>query len=174
MQRSNWLLAAGLSGVLALSGTARAAKVEVKGAHLCCGACNKLVTDILSGINGVQGSVNTKTKIISITGSSDFAVQQALDALAKSGFYGTTGDDKLKFKDDSGVKEGKVKSLTVQGAHNCCGACCKALKATVKKVKGVESDDAKPKANSFTVTGDFDAAELVKALNEAGFHVKVK
>ena len=27
---------------------------------------------------------------------------------------------------------------------------------------------------SFTVTGDFDAEALVKALNAAGFHVKVK
>jgi copper chaperone CopZ len=52
--------------------------------------------------------------------------------------------------------------------------CCKAIKATVKKVDGVTGDTAKPKVSTFTVTGDFDAAALVKALNEAGFHVKVK
>jgi len=62
----------------------------------------------------------------------------------------------------------------VTGVHNCCGNCCKAIKETVKKVEGVKSDTAKPKENTFEVTGDFDAAELVKALNAAGFHVKVK
>jgi copper chaperone CopZ len=76
-------------------------------------------------------------------------------------------------KDDSGARPGKVKSLTVTGAHNCCGACCRAIKATVKKVEGVQEDTAMPKEKTFTVSGDFDAAELVKALNAAGFHVKV-
>ena len=38
----------------------------------------------------------------------------------------------------------------------------------------MKGDTAKPKADTFDVTGDFDAAELVKALNAAGFHVKVK
>jgi hypothetical protein len=28
--------------------------------------------------------------------------------------------------------------------------------------------------DTFDVTGDFDAAELIKALNAAGFHAKVK
>jgi len=80
----------------------------------------------------------------------------------------------LKMKDDSGAEAGKVKSITVSGVHNCCGACCKAIKATVAKVEGVKGETAKPKLETFEVTGDFDAAELVKALNAAGFHVKVK
>jgi hypothetical protein len=76
-------------------------------------------------------------------------------------------------KRTSGVPKGKVEKLTVSGAHNCCPQCCRALKATVKKVDGVTGDTATPKAESFDVTGDFDAVALVKALNEAGFHVKV-
>ena len=47
-------------------------------------------------------------------------------------------------------------------------------KKAVKKVDGVTGDTAKPKTDSMTVTGNFDGAELVKALNAAGFHVKVK
>ena len=42
------------------------------------------------------------------------------------------------------------------------------------KVAGVKEEDVKPKEGSFTVKGDFDAAALVKALNEAGFHCKVE
>ena len=87
--------------------------------------------------------------------------------------HGDTGNKDLAMKDDSGAAGGKVKSLTVSGAHNCCGQCCRAIKATVKKVEGVREDTAKPKEKTFTVSGDFDAAELVKALNAAGFHVQV-
>lgn len=80
----------------------------------------------------------------------------------------------IKVKDDSGATPGKVKTLTVTGVHNCCQQCCKLIKAAVKKVPGVTGDTAKPRENTFEVTGDFDAAELVKTLNEAGFHAKVK
>jgi copper chaperone CopZ len=64
--------------------------------------------------------------------------------------------------------------VTVSGVHNCCGACCKAIKNVVKQVNGVTGDTAAPKKDTFEVTGNFDAAELVKALNDAGFHVKIK
>ena len=42
------------------------------------------------------------------------------------------------------------------------------------KVEGVKEDTAKAKQDTFEVTGDFDAEALVKALNAAGYHVKVK
>jgi copper chaperone CopZ len=159
---------------LGLVGTARAeTTVELKGVHLCCPACKKAAEDILK-TEGVKGTADVKKKTVTITASDDKAAQKALDALAAGGFHGDTGNNDLAIKDDSGAPQGKVKSLTVTGAHNCCGACCKALKTTVKKVDGVKEDTAKPKAATFTVSGDFDAAELVKALNAAGFHVKVK
>jgi periplasmic mercuric ion binding protein len=159
---------------LGLVGTVRAeTTVELKGVHLCCPACKKAAEDILK-TEGVKGTADVKKKTVTITASDDKAAQKALDALAAGGFHGDTGNNDLAIKDDSGAPQGKVKSLTVTGAHNCCGACCKALKTTVKKVDGVKEDTAKPKAATFTVSGDFDAAELVKALNAAGFHVKVK
>src|SRR5262249_30999788 len=108
------------------------------------------------------------------TASDDAAAQKALDALAAGGFHGDTGNDNLTIKEDSGAKKGKVASVSLTEVHNCCGSCCRAIKEAVKKVEGVNGDTAKPRATSFTVTGDFDAAELVKALNKAGFHVKVK
>ena len=97
-----------------------------------------------------------------------------MDALAAGGFHGDTGSKDITMKDDSGAKAGKVKTLSLTGIHNCCGNCNTAIKATLKKVDGVTGDTAKAKDGSFTVTGDFDAAALVKALNDAGFHVKVK
>jgi copper chaperone CopZ len=147
--------------------------VEVKGVHLCCGACVKAVSGILKDA-GVKGVCDQKAGTVTITAENDKAAQKALDALAAGGFCGTTGSKELTFKDDSGAPSGKVKTLTLTGVHNCCQSCCKAIKDTVKKVDGVKGDTAKPKADTFDVTGEFDAGELVKALNAAGFHVKVK
>jgi len=160
---------------LVLAWTARAeTKVELKGVHLCCPACTKAVGEILKTVEGVKASCDAKKKTVTITATDDKAAQKALDALAAGGFHGDSGNKDLAIKEDSGAAKGKVKTLTLTGAHNCCGACCKAIKTTVKTVSGVTSDTAKPKDSTFTVSGDFDAEELVKALNAAGFHVKVK
>jgi copper chaperone CopZ len=164
----------GLCWALVGAAGARAeTKVELKGVHLCCGACLKAVAGIAKA-EGFTVKCDQKNKTVTITAADDAAAQKALDALAAGGFHGDTGNKDLAIKDDSVTPKGKVKSLEVTGAHNCCGACCMAIKKTVKKVDGVKSDTAKPKATTFKVEGDFDAAELIKALNDAGFHVKVK
>jgi copper chaperone CopZ len=169
------LLVAGLSVLLGAAGAARAeTKVELKNVHLCCGQCVKIVGATLSKVEGVKGACDREAKTVTITADDAKSAQKALDALAAAGFHGDTGNKELKIKSDSGVTAGKVKSLTVTGFHNCCPQCCKALKATIKKVEGATGDDAKPKVRTVTVEGDFDAAALVKALNAAGFHVKVK
>jgi copper chaperone CopZ len=163
------------AAALLVSTAARAeTKVELKGTHLCCPACVKAVGSILKDIEGVKGTCDTKAKTVTIVAKDDEAAQKALDALAEGGFHGDTGNDKLKQKDDSGVSAGKVKSLTLTGIHNCCGACANAIKAAVKKVDGASADTVKGKQETIEVTGDFDAEALVKALNVAGFHVKVK
>jgi copper chaperone CopZ len=175
MKRSRWTFLTGLCCLLALAGPARAeTKVELKGVHLCCPQCVKTVAGILKDIEGVKGECNQKEKMVTITAPDDKTAQKALDALAAAGFHGDTANKGLAIKDDSGAEKGKVKTLTLTGVHNCCMQCCKAIKATVGKVNGVEKDTATPKENTFEVSGDFDAAELIKALNAAGFHVKVK
>lgn len=159
---------------LALVGMAAPeSKVEVKNVHICCGACEKAVGKILDEA-GVKGTCDKKTKTISFTAADEKAAQKALDALAAGGFHGDTGSKELAIKDDSGAKEGKVTSATVKGFHNCCPACCKAIKAVLGKVEGVESEDTKPKETSCTVKGNFDPAKLVKALNDAGFHATIE
>lgn len=175
MRFVHWLMLPVLCGGLALASSARAeVKVELKGVHLCCGACVKAVGNILKGVDGVQGKCDPKGKTVTITAPDAKTAQKAVDALAAGGFHGKTGQKDVAVKDDSGATKGKVKSATVTGIHNCCGNCNKAVQAAIKKVDGVQGNTAKAKAKTFEVTGDFDAAELVKALNDAGFHVKVK
>jgi periplasmic mercuric ion binding protein len=122
----------------------------------------------------VEGKCDAKAGTVTLTAKDDATAQKALDALAAGGFHGDTGNKDLAIKDDSGAEKGKVKSVTLTGVHDCCGRCNMAIKEAVKKVAGVESDTAKAKEDTFEVKGDFDAAELVKALNAAGYHVKVK
>jgi copper chaperone CopZ len=158
--------------------SARAAdtKVELKSVHMCCPGCAEAVEEVLTKVPGVTGvAVDQKSATARFTAADARAAQKALDALAAAGFHGDTGGAKgFAFKDDSGVKPSKVKSLTVTGFHNSCPGCVKSFRAAIKDVKGVTGDDAKPRVTTCEVTGEFDAAELVKALNKAGFHVKVK
>ena len=148
--------------------------MELKGTHLCCPQCVRAVEDILKKVDGVTGTCDQKAGTVTITAKDDATAQKALNALAAGGFHGTTGNDKLTIKDDSGAEKGKVKSLTLVGVHNCCGMCNGAIKKAVKAVEGVTNDTAKAKSDTFEVTGEFDAQALIKALNDAGYHVKVK
>lgn len=165
-----------VAGLVLAAGRVSAAdtKVELKNTHLCCPQCVKAVGEILKKVEGVSGTCDQKAGTVSITAKDNATAQKALDALAAGGFYGTTDSKDLKMKDDSGVAKGKVKTLTLEGVHNCCGACTKAIGAAVGKVAGVTGNTAKPRNDTFEVTGDFDAEEVVKALNAAGYHVKVK
>lgn len=167
-----------LVGVALLAAPAMAADipVAVHHVHMCCEGCADEVVAILAKVDGVSGATaDQKTTSAKFTAKDATAAQRALDALSAGGFHGSAGANKeFAFKDDSGVKPGKVKSLTVTGYHNSCGGCVKSFREAIKVVPGVAGDNAKTKNSTATVTGDFDAAELVKALNKAGFHVKVK
>ena len=173
--RPTGLLAATSVAVVLTAAAARAdVTVELKGVHLCCGQCVKIAGDTLKGVDGATGKCDQKAKTITITAKDEATAQKAVDALAAAGFHGQSDNDKVKVPDDSGAKAGKVKSLTLTGFHNCCGQCTKTIKATVAKVEGVTGDTLKARADTFEVTGDFDAEAVVKALNAAGFHAKVK
>ncbi|HUQ70053.1 MAG TPA: heavy metal-associated domain-containing protein [Planctomycetaceae bacterium] len=95
-------------------------KVELKNVHMCCDGCAEEVAAVLGKVEGVAGvSTNKKTTSATFTATDAKTAQKALDALAAAGFHGDPGKDKgYAFKDDSGVKPGTVKTLTVTGFHN--------------------------------------------------------
>lgn len=168
-------MAACLSIILVLYSNAQAqTKVEVKGVHLCCGACVSAVNKIVKGVDGVKAVCDQAGKRITITAPDKETAQKTLDALAAGGFHGDTGNKDLAMKEDSGVTAGKVTKLKVVGIHNCCQSCTRDIKNALKKVDGVTKDTAASRKSSFEVTDDFDAAQVIKALNEAGYHAKVQ
>ena len=96
-------------------------KVEVKGVHLCCPACVKGVGNALKGVDGVKGVCDNKAGTVTLTAADEATVQKGIDALAAAGFHGQLDTNKaVKYPSDSGATKGKVKSLTLEGIHNCC------------------------------------------------------
>ena len=177
MKLTKWLVVPAVCSAMVLTGAAMAladTTVEIKDVHLCCGACVKGVGAALKGVEGVKPKCDQKAKTVTITGTDDAAVQKALDALGAAGYYGDTGSKTLTIKAPAGLPTGKVTTLKLANAHNCCRGCCVAIKKAVAGVNGVKGDTAKPKTAKFEVTGDFEAADVIKALNAAGFQAQVE
>jgi mercuric ion binding protein len=174
--RLKWnMVLAGATSLLVLGAAALAeTKVELKGVHLCCNACEKGVATALKGQDGVKAVCDRDTRTVAITAADDATAQKALDALTDAGYFGTVESQTLVIRPVSNLPAGKVKSLGLNNTHNCCGACGKAIKKAVASVAGVSGDTVQPRTANFEVSGDFEAAAVVKALNDAGFQVKVR
>ena len=151
-----------------------AIEVTLTGVHLCCQGCVNAVDAALENVEGVESRCDMDNGTVTLTASDDATAQKALDAIAAAGFYGSMDNEQLAMTAVSNIPQGKVKSLKVSGIHNCCDLCCEAIKQAIATVDGVTGDTAKPGVTTFEVTGDFDAAALVKALNAAGFSARVK
>ena len=177
MRSKLFAVSAGLSMLVALGAASPSPAetvVEMKGVHLCCGACVKGVASAMKGVDGATAVCDQDNGTVTITASDEATAQKALDAVTGAGYFGTIDAKDLKVKPATGVPAGKVKTISLSNSHNCCGACSKAIQKAAKSVPGVTGDTVKPKMADFDVTGDFDATALVKALNDAGFQVQVK
>ena len=74
--------------------------------------------------------------------------------------------------------------VELTGVHLCCQGCVNAADTALTSVEGVHSrcemEDgtitrtAEPRVTTFAVTGDFYAADLIRAINRAGFSAQVK
>jgi periplasmic mercuric ion binding protein len=174
--RSKWVVMLAGVSVLVVLGAASPAetKVEVKGVHLCCGPCVKGVEKALKGVEGASVACDQDAQTVTITAKNETSAQKALDALSGAGYFGTFDAKGLSIKPVSGLPSGKVKSLSLTNSHNCCKGCSTDIQKAIKSVPGVSGETVQPKKADFEVKGDFDAAALVKSLNDAGFQVQVK
>src|SRR3954452_24563611 len=93
------MVLAGLGSCLVFVAASRAeTKVEVKGVHLCCGACVKGVSSALKGMKCVAPACDRDKKTLTITTLGEAAAQKALDALAVAGYYGDPDSNGLAIK----------------------------------------------------------------------------
>jgi periplasmic mercuric ion binding protein len=154
------------------------ASYEVKGMHLCCNGCNGAATGALNSGGAKDASASSGS--VTFMASNDGAAQKALDKLTAAGFWGTIESKTVRLNDDSGTvlppkaKPVKISSGTWKGAHNCCDGCNKALKAAIKTVEGVESEDCAANKATFIVKGAYNPSDLVKAIHDAGYHAKLE
>jgi copper chaperone CopZ len=132
-------------------------------------AAEKAVTSA----DGATGVADKDAKTVTIKAPDAATAQTAADALVAAGFFGVSEDASVKIVDASGVKDATVKSLTINGAHLCCDKCSKGVTAALEGVKGVTGNTAEKGAKSFDVKGEFNAKEVVTALEKAGYTGKV-
>ncbi len=147
--------------------------VHISNVHLCCGSCVKGVTNAVAGIDGIKASADKETGVVEITGPDKATVQKAADALIKAGYFGESSDPGIKIDSSTGAKGAKVQSLKVEGVHLCCPKCVKAVNHALADVPGVTTNNAAKNAKSFTVTGDFNDADVFAALQKIGLTGKV-
>lgn len=161
---------AAVLAVAAMGMTAPDQEIEVRGLHLCCKSCVKAAVKAVDSVGAKDPVADRKAGTLKFAVADLKVAAKALEAIGRAGFHGDTGIKGLPFKDDSGVKPGKRTTLKLSGVHNCCNSCAKPLKAAIMSVEGVKEVDLAKKATSFTVTGEFDGAAVIKAMNGAGYH----
>lgn len=143
--------------------------VTLSNVHLCCNSCVKGADKAVATVDGATGLCDKAAKTIAITAPDNATAQKVADALVKAGFFGDSSDASIiKMDASTGAKGAKVQTLTVKGVHLCCPKCVKAVHEAVMGVSGVTAETAQKGAESFTVTGDFNDADVFAALQKAG------
>ncbi len=166
-----------LMGVVGLMGIASAGEVEVKGVHVCCGACVKGVESALKDVEGVSGvNCDRAAKTVVFEADDADAAAAGIEALAKGGFHGTAAHEgeAIEFPDSGAKEDAKANEITLTNVHLCCAACVKAVDAAVKDIEGVSEAVCDRDESTVKVSGENVSVEaVVKALNDSGFHATV-
>ncbi|MBV6498859.1 MAG: hypothetical protein CJBNEKGG_01089 [Prosthecobacter sp.] len=162
-----------LASLLLASGLAQAeTTVTLNGVHNCCKSCTNGIVKAAASIKDV--TVTAEGKTVTITAKSKNNAKKAVEAIMAAGYYGTSDDTEKSSVGASAAASKKLTEATVNGAHLCCQKCANAMADAVKSVPGVTEHTVASKASSFTVKGEFTEADLIAAMNKAGFHGTVK
>lgn len=145
--------------------------VELKGVHLCCNGCVKAIDKAVKA-SGAESLSNKSKKTVTVTASDAASMEKALKAVADAGYFGQS-KGKYQVK-QTGVKDTKMKKVSLGNFHNCCKKCTTGMTKAVEAVKGVKSHTVAQKKSDFEVKGDFNLSELLKSINEHGFAVSVQ
>src|SRR5260221_8646313 len=97
--------------------------VKLSDVHLCCKSCIKGVDKAVGAVSGASAASDADAHTVTITASDDATAQKAVDALVAAGYYGKSENAAIKVKADTGAKDAKVSSLTINDVHLCCPKC---------------------------------------------------
>jgi copper chaperone CopZ len=155
-----------IASALVLSAHADDFTAKISDVHLCCQSCVNGVDKAVATVPGVKATSDRTAGTVSLTGPDKATVQKATDALVMAGYFGTSAD--VKLDPTTGVKDGKMTTLTIKDLHLCCQKCVTAVDKIVKSVPGVTGQTATKGATSFDVTGDFNGQDVMAALQKGG------
>lgn len=165
-------LFASLVACAVVTGAAAAAKVEVKGPHLCCKQCVRVATGLLEKVDGVSDVVaDTKTKTVNFTAKDESAAKAGVKALVDGGFYGVaTIDGKEVATGAPAAQTGtKADTVTIKDVHVCCNQCQTAINKLFADSK--VTYDGKGAQRSVTIAGNnLDSGAVLEALRKSGFN----
>lgn len=167
-----------LLSFLALAAFAKAeTTITMTGVHNCCKSCANGITNAASKLKDV--TVTPEGKTVTIVAKKKTDAKKAAEAIIEAGYFGKIEGDESDTKTTSkpataSKPEAKMAKATVSGVHLCCQKCANAVTDAVKAVPGVSKYEVVSKAETFTVEGDFTKADLVAALNDAGFAGEIK
>jgi hypothetical protein len=158
------LLAAGICCMSAFSLFAES-NVVLTGVHNCCKKCDNGISEAVAKVE--SASAKTDKGKVTITAKDEATAKLAAESLVKNGYFGVGAVAPA-------VVDRKVKSITVNGLHLCCGKCVTAAEEAVLSVAGVTGHTAAKGVTAFKVDGDFSTQELSNALHKAGLHGDLK
>lgn len=161
-----------LATTLLYAADAENTKVEVKGPHICCPQCAKVVGAILKKVDGVSDvKADRQTKIVTFTAKDDKAAAAGYSALIEGGFYGSATANGKKLQITLPVLKNGAKAdvVTVKDVHVCCGACQKAINKLFSDSK--VSYTGKGPQKTVRIEGtDLNRREVMEALHKTGFN----
>jgi hypothetical protein len=139
--------------------------IVLNGVHNCCKKCDTGITEAVAKVE--SASAKTEKGKVTITAKDEATAKLAVQSLVKNGYFGEGASAPE-------VADQKVKSVTVNGLHLCCGKCVTAAEQAVLSVAGVTGHTATKGSTSFKVEGDFSTLQLSNALHKAGLHGNLK
>jgi len=175
MRELTTVLFGGFAALFVSTGFATASGVEVKGPHICCQQCIKVVSAILGKVDGVSDvSSDIKTKSVKFTAKNSTAAQAGFKALLDGGFFGAATEDGKEIKlDIPATKKGeKVDVITVKDVHVCCGQCQKAVNKTFESSKVTYQGTGAQRTVRIEGAG-LERSAVLEALRKAGFNGKI-
>ena len=164
-------LTVGLAVAFVNTASGQDKKVEVKGPHICCKQCVKVVGQILDKVEGVSDvNADIKSKTVTFTAKNAKAAQAGVKALLNGGFYGTatSGGNAIPVAVID-VKGEKANSISVKKVHVCCGQCVKAVNAIFKDAK-VTIEGTGPQKTVTIMGNNLDPTAVLEALRKGGFN----
>src|ERR1044071_9825303 len=112
-----------ITAAFALTLSTHAADVKLSDVHLCCQNCVSGVQKVAGKVDGLKAKTDQDEGSVSLSAADKATLQKGVDALVDAGYFGKSSDSEIKVNADTGAKDQKVKSTTVEDLHLCCGQC---------------------------------------------------